>query len=146
MPFSSKKKERMKKQAEIMRAVKKRKRLEEKTLTITTISPDSTTVTDKNKEQESKDNVPPTTKKKAFNKELRSLSLGPKIRKKIDTKLLPKDSGNRTLHWDSLKELVESNTKCARCDSPISLKESTVGITTSVKLTCTNPTCILNLL
>ena len=145
MPFPSKKKERLKKQAETMRAIKKRKRIEDQSLTITTISPDSTTVTDKNKEQEKKINLPPTTKKKTFNKELRSLSLGPKGQKKIDTRVLPPcDSGNRILHWDSLEELVESNTKCARCDSPISLKESTVGIATSVKLTCTNPTCTLN--
>ena len=56
---------------------------------------------------------------------------------------MPKDYGNRLLHWDSLKKLVCSNTRCSRCGSEVTLQEKTVGIATQVGLTCKNQRCSL---
>ena len=47
-----------------------------------------------------------------------------------------KDSGNRIIHWDSLKSLIQTNLVCRKCGSDIVLKEYTVGIATKVELTC----------
>ena len=52
-----------------------------------------------------------------------------------------KDNGNRILHWDSLRNLITSNTKRKYCGTDVSLKELTTGLATQVILTCNNPNC-----
>ena len=73
-----------------------------------------------------------------------SILLGPRNRKHINKELLPKDSGNQILHWDSLQKLIETNIKCSHCDSTVSFDESAVEITMPTKLTCKNKSFILN--
>ena len=54
-----------------------------------------------------------------------------------------KDSGNRIIHWDSLKSLVESNARCFECGRNLILTEATTGLATEVLLTCQNSGCKL---
>ena len=52
-----------------------------------------------------------------------------------------KDSGNRIVHWDSLKSLVSSNAVCKLCGSEIAMSEKTIGVATQVSLCCRNIYC-----
>jgi len=52
-----------------------------------------------------------------------------------------KDSGNRIVHWDSLKSLISSNMVCKMCGSDVNIGEKTVGIATQVVATCKNRHC-----
>jgi len=74
--------------------------------------------------------------------ELKALTMGER-RKKLYAPN-PKDTGNRVVHWDSLKKLVGDNTSCKSCGSEIKLTETTVGIATEVQLVCTNKNFNLN--
>ena len=56
---------------------------------------------------------------------------------------VPKDSGNRVVHWDSLQRLVCENTKCKSCGHDVKLSETTVGIATQIQLVCKNVNCDL---
>ncbi len=104
----------------------------------TTKSPDSV-ITDVNKisQIENKDEL---TKKQ--NNELHKLELQPRVYNNYHYSA--KDSGNRIIHWDSLSNIIRFNTKCAKCGAAVSLKESTTGIATTVKLTCKNQRYNLN--
>ena len=55
---------------------------------------------------------------------------------------LSNDSGNRLVHWNSLRDLICQNTKCKCCGGDIDLCESTVGIATAIQLKCKS--CDLN--
>ena len=61
-------------------------------------------------------------------KELTALSMGERPKRLYAPK--PKDTGNRVVHWESLKKLVCDNTSCKSCGSAINLTETTVGIAT----------------
>ena len=52
-----------------------------------------------------------------------------------------KDSGNRLVHWDSLKSMIEKNTRCYHCGNKLVLSELTIGIATKLSLTCQNSRC-----
>ena len=56
-------------------------------------------------------------------------------------KTLRKDSGNRLVHWDSLKSMIETNTRCCHCGNKLVLSELTIGIATKLSLTCQNSRC-----
>ena len=49
-----------------------------------------------------------------------------------------KKSGNRLIDLDSLVSMIEMNTVCKSCGSELNVTEETVGISTSIKLKCTN--------
>ena len=51
------------------------------------------------------------------------------------------DSGNRIIHWDSLKSLISCNTVCKVCGSDVNIGETTIGIATQVVMTCKNKKC-----
>jgi len=44
--------------------------------------------------------------------------------------------GNRLVDWESLRSMIENNTICIHCQSPLKLTEDTVGIATSIHLDC----------
>lgn len=54
---------------------------------------------------------------------------------------LKKCSGNRLVHWDSLKSLISTYTVCKVCGSSVYIDELTTGIATQIKLTCQNQRC-----
>ena len=49
---------------------------------------------------------------------------------------VPTPSANRLVKFDLLKEMVESRCKCAQCQGAVNLSEITIGIATTVILTC----------
>ena len=51
------------------------------------------------------------------------------------------DSGNRIVHWDSLKSILTSNLVCKQCGHDICVTENTIGIATEVQLGCKNRHC-----
>ena len=55
-----------------------------------------------------------------------------------------KDSGNRLVHWDSLRSLLCSNLCCNKCGASVKLCKRTVGIATQVEVICTNKQCGFN--
>ena len=46
------------------------------------------------------------------------------------------DEGNRLIHLQSLVKLVEENAVCRNCHSPLQFTENTIGIATSMILSC----------
>ena len=54
---------------------------------------------------------------------------------------LKKCSGNRLIHWDSLKSLICTSTVCNQCGSSVYIDGLTTGIATQIKLTCQNQRC-----
>jgi len=52
-----------------------------------------------------------------------------------------KCSGNRLIHWDSLKSLISTYTVCKVCGSSVYIDELTTDIATQIKLTCQNQRC-----
>ena len=74
----------------------------------------------------------------ALSREVASLHASARVYPSINN-----DSGNRLIHWDSLRSIVSSNVVCRHCGSDMLLSETTVGIATQVKLTCQNKECNL---
>ena len=72
-----------------------------------------------------------TVKRTTFFRELKGLSTKPRIREYV-----PRDSGNRIIHWSSMKNLICSNANCKKCGGGLDLTETTVGIATEVTLYC----------
>ena len=87
------------------------------------------------------DNLPLTKCKINIKGDIYKLGMGAREYKKHE--YVKKDSGNRLLHWDSLKNLICSNVQCSRCGLEVNLHENTIGIATQVGLTCTNKLCNL---
>ena len=85
------------------------------------------------------DRVEENATKKKLSREVKSLNMNIK-----DREFSKKDSGNRIIHWDSMKSLVCSNLCCNRCGSGVKLNEKTVGIATQVGIVCNNSNCGLN--
>ena len=55
----------------------------------------------------------------------------------------PVDSGNRIIHFDSLRELIKSNVVCEFCGCEMRLAGDKVGIATQIVLSCKNKDCYL---
>ena len=111
-----------------------------------TVSPESIVSNNEKRRNTRNDNLPLTVNEmdgQRTKKDLQTLHLAPRVYRK-DEHATKKDSGNRIVHWDSLENLICCNTKCARCGCEVCLKESTIGIATSIRLTCTNKRCSLN--
>ena len=49
-----------------------------------------------------------------------------------------RDSGNRIIHWDSLKTIIDYNLCCKVCGGDICLADTTTGIATEINLSCKN--------
>ena len=82
----------------------------------------------------------PKLKQQKWREELAATMRAAKKRKNL---IAIESSLTDGLHWDSLKKIVCSNTRCSRCGSEVTLQEKTVGIATQVGLTCTNQRCSL---
>ena len=133
------------KKAAVMRAAKKAKATKYEVLEPLTVSPESIVTKNDTKSKRS-GNLSLTEielDRKHAKKDLQTLQLAPRVYKKDNT-YNQNDSGNRLIHWDSLESMIQSNTKCTHCGSTVCLKENTIGIATSVQLTCTNRRCCLN--
>ena len=47
-----------------------------------------------------------------------------------------RDSGNRIIHWDSLKSIIDNNLCCKFCGDNVCLSNSSTGIATEVQISC----------
>ena len=70
-------------------------------------------------------------KRTTFCRELKGLS-----EKDQKRNYVPRDSGNRIIHWNSMKSLICGNAVCKKCFGDLNLTETTVGIATEVTLHC----------
>ena len=83
------------------------------------------------------DNLPLTNFKTNTKGNIHKLGMGAR-EYKGQNEYIQKDSGNRLLHWDSLKKLICSNVHCLKCGSEVNLYEDTIGNAIQVGLTCKN--------
>ena len=112
--------------AAAMRAAKKRKNLIAIESSLTDDLP-STNLVNTNSCNKKIDILPLTGCKPNRKGDVHKLQMGPR-EYKGGSEYMPKDSGNRLLHWDSLKKLVRSNTRCSRCGSEVTLQEKTLEL------------------
>ena len=112
-----------------------------KTIETLTISLDSLTGTNDNKETSQKNTDSLHTDNRTKTREIRSLCRHARDWKQYHTS---KYNENRIIHWDSLKNMMMSNTVCRCCGSDVSLMERTTGISTQIILTCKNSSCNMN--
>ena len=129
-------------QAAIMRAIKKTKKTIQSEESPLTSSSDTINKTNEYVRQKL-DNLPLTDCKTSPKGDVHKLRMEAREYRE-ENKYIRKDSGNRLLHWDSLKNLICSNVHCSRCGSEVNLHENTIGIATQVGLTCRNQRCNLN--
>ena len=135
MPLSKLKKKKLEQASRLNAAKKRRINSLEMTdgPTPLPVSPDSTM-------KEQKGNSTLTNKNSStMQKELSLLN-----KKERQYPCLPQDSGNRLVHWDSLKEMFSDNLVCRHCGSDVYINETTVGIATQVGLICKNRNCKLH--
>ena len=129
-------------QAAIMRAIKRSKTMtQSEELSLTDSS--NTIINNTNKYMKQKlGNLQLTNFKTNTKGDIHKLGMGAREYKGQD-EYIQKDSENRLLHWDSLKNLICSNVQCSKCGSEVTLHENTIGIATQVGLTCKNQRCNL---
>ena len=77
-----------------------------------------------------------TKKDTTMNREMLSLA-----KRKETIRHPEKDSGNRLVHWDSLKELLCTNLVCKKCGADVHVSEITIGIATQVSVACKGRHC-----
>ena len=77
----------------------------------------------------------PENNKTSMRRELKGLKVFER-KKEIKNVPVDDDTGNRLLHWQSLKKIVCENTSCKFCGGDIDLVDETVGIVSEIFLSC----------
>ena len=145
MPLPKRYKYKKKQHAAAMGRQNKKRKMSEPIYNPLTISPDESPSLTTNNKKDICDNLPLTNnnnKNNLLQREINNLLNNdvPEYPSKKKT-TTPKDSGNRLLHWDSLKSTIENSTRCYKCGKNVVLTELTIGIATQVTLTCQNSRC-----
>ena len=109
--------------------------------TLTVISPeiDDTNVVDNKRNV--KNNIPVLTGGTKANNLTREMNKLHNETRDRSNEYLKECTGNRLIHWDSLKSLIRTSTVCHQCGSSVYIDELTTGIATQIKLTCQNQRC-----
>ena len=106
-----------------------------------TVSPEIDDTNDVDQKQIVKNNVPVLTGVTKANNLTREMNKLHNETRDRSNEYLKKCSGNRLIHWDSLKSLICTSTVCNQCGSSVYIDELTTGIATQIKLTCQNRRC-----
>ena len=141
-PFTTKKyKKRAAHAAAMGRMNKKNSNINNVVTQVLTVSPDLVDKTNINNKNDL-NTLPLTNEIKKTNKccrEAEKLNKGPRERNDY----IKRDSGNRIIHWDSLQDMICTNSVCRQCGSNVYLDEFTTGLATQVRLTCQNKNCTM---